>query len=196
MKSSTFTVSDLFSSHRRYVVPIFQRAYVWSEERQWQPLWEDILDKTHEILASERHQRTLRSHFLGAVVINQIPTYGRQVQKMEVVDGQQRITTLQILFLALRDYARAMEANDVFHRLEQLTTNSMLREDEIERYKVWPTTSDQPAFQKIYQAGSQTALEQRFPPIKSSRRGAARQGHLLPGPSRGCRRAARHPGRA
>ncbi len=42
MKPHTRTVRKLFQSDVRYVVPLYQRSYVWSADRQWQPLWEDI----------------------------------------------------------------------------------------------------------------------------------------------------------
>ena len=34
MKSNTFTISDLFSANKRYVIPLFQRPYVWEATRQ------------------------------------------------------------------------------------------------------------------------------------------------------------------
>lgn len=166
MRSNTFTISDLFSSNRRYIVPLFQRPYVWDRDRQWKPLWEDIVDKTNQILDHTRDSRYTRSHFMGAVVINQLPTFGRQVPAMEVIDGQQRITTLQILFLALRDFARTTLASDIVHTLTQLTENNMLREQEVERHKVWPTTTDRKLFEDIFKAGSPEALEQIYPLLK------------------------------
>ena len=166
MRSNTFTISDLFSSSRRYIVPIFQRPYVWDRERQWKPLWEDISDKTNQILDRTRDARYMRSHFLGAVVINQLPTFGRQVPAMEVIDGQQRITTLQILFVALRDFAKKTSASDITFTLTQLTENNMLREHEMERYKIWPTTTDRKLFEAVFTAGSPEALEKLYPLVK------------------------------
>lgn len=166
MRSNTFTISDLFSSNRRYIVPLFQRPYVWDRDRQWKPLWEDIIDKTNQILDRTRDSRYTRSHFMGAVVINQLPTFGRQVPAMEVIDGQQRITTLQILFVALRDFAKKTAANDITFTLTQLTENNMLREQEVERYKVWPTTTDRKLFEDVFKAGSPEALESIYPLVR------------------------------
>jgi uncharacterized protein with ParB-like and HNH nuclease domain len=42
MKLDKLTVHDLFQKERRYVVPLYQRCYVWTREDQWEPLWEDI----------------------------------------------------------------------------------------------------------------------------------------------------------
>jgi Protein of unknown function DUF262 len=42
MKPDTHTVQQLFERDVRYSVPLYQRPYVWDEEHQWAPLWEDI----------------------------------------------------------------------------------------------------------------------------------------------------------
>ena len=36
------SIADLFHQSRRHVVPLYQRAYVWREDDQWQPLWDDV----------------------------------------------------------------------------------------------------------------------------------------------------------
>ncbi|WP_309108879.1 DUF262 domain-containing protein [Arthrobacter sp.] len=51
------------------VVPLFQRPYVWSKERQWQPLWEDIA-RLADMLTKKNPAAT---HFLGAFVVQQMP---------------------------------------------------------------------------------------------------------------------------
>jgi uncharacterized protein with ParB-like and HNH nuclease domain len=52
---------------RQYVVPIFQRGYVWTLEDQWQPLWEDILYQAEQVRASNSSGHGVqRKHFLGA----------------------------------------------------------------------------------------------------------------------------------
>ena len=43
MKPETRTVTQLFGLDVRYVVPLFQRPYVWEQEKQWDPLWDDIV---------------------------------------------------------------------------------------------------------------------------------------------------------
>jgi len=39
MKPDKLTIHDLFQRERRYVVPLYQRAYVWTRQLQWEPLW-------------------------------------------------------------------------------------------------------------------------------------------------------------
>ena len=64
------TTSALFNGLDRYFVPAYQRPYVWNEERQWLPLWEDI-----ERLADSRLSGADEHHFLGAIVIRRESTH-------------------------------------------------------------------------------------------------------------------------
>ena len=80
MKPDKLTVHDLFQRERRYVVPLYQRAYVWSQEDQWEPLWDDIERQAEACLAAVNHVAP-RSHFLGAVVLNVAQIVGGRVAR-------------------------------------------------------------------------------------------------------------------
>lgn len=100
------TLSDLFNSQNRYVVPMFQRLYVWEERPQWTTLWEDIIEKALNQIKNEK----TNAHYFGALIIEGVrPTSPREVKKFLIIDGQQRITTLQLLLCAFRDLARNQE---------------------------------------------------------------------------------------
>jgi len=58
MQPSTRSIFDLFDGKKRYLMPLFQRQYVWTREEQWQPLWEDMERKLSD-LASLRNQELL-----------------------------------------------------------------------------------------------------------------------------------------
>ncbi len=76
-----------------YQMPIYQRPYSWDKERVEQ-LWYDIL----EAYKNNTEDKTIDpNYFLGSVVVVKKPN------NFEVVDGQQRLTTLTILFCTLRD---------------------------------------------------------------------------------------------
>ena len=51
MKADTLTLRDIFQKETRYVVPTFQRPYVWNEEEHWQLLWDDLHQVVEEFLA-------------------------------------------------------------------------------------------------------------------------------------------------
>src|ERR1700674_134636 len=71
MQPTKLTVFNLFERPRRYVVPLYQRQYVWDEEEQWEPLWNDIkvkADGLNESAPSDGLAKPPTNHFLGAVV--------------------------------------------------------------------------------------------------------------------------------
>src|SRR5215813_1134018 len=121
MKPDKLMVHDLFQKERRYVVPLYQRSYVWTREDQWEPLWEDIERQGEACLAAENHV-SRRSHFLGAIVLNVAKIVGSSVARSEIIDGQQRLTTLQLFLAALRDYAHSTDSMHA-NKLARLTTN-------------------------------------------------------------------------
>jgi uncharacterized protein with ParB-like and HNH nuclease domain len=92
VKSETITVEQLFQNRRQYCVPFCQRAYVWTLKNQWEQLWEDIRAKAEGRLAKGK----IAPHFLGAVVLDPQHREGLiGVESYHIIDGQQRLTTLQ-----------------------------------------------------------------------------------------------------
>ncbi|NRD64162.1 DUF262 domain-containing protein [Corallococcus exiguus] len=163
MEARLRSLLDLFDGKRRYLIPLFQRPYVWTEERQWAPLWEDIVRQA-SLAAGGAHEEP--PHFIGAVVINQVRTFGNQVPAHEVIDGQQRLTTFQVLLAAIRDVAQVEGAADVASELSPYTANKgMMEHPDVERFKLWPTIKDQPAFTAVVSLGSQSAVEAQYPAV-------------------------------
>ena len=98
MKSETITVRTLFENRRQYCVPFYQRAYVWTLEDQWEQLWDDIREKADARLANQK----ATPHFLGAVVLEPQPRVGLVgVDVLHIIDGQQRLTTLQFVLASI-----------------------------------------------------------------------------------------------
>ncbi len=131
MKPSTHTVQQLFEQDVRYAVPLYQRPYVWNEERQWAPLWEDI----NALLTHQEGEGLagLWSHFLGAIVLDQEKTLPGEIPRFTVIDGQQRLTTLQLLLAgAARSMAEA-GAEDDSALLRELVANNPLKTKNLSR---------------------------------------------------------------
>lgn len=141
------TLRELFGPDRRLVVPVFQRPYVWTEDRNWRPLWEDVTALVRRRLAGDE----VHPHFLGAVVLDQLPTPTGAMPARQVIDGQQRLTTLQVLLAAIRDVARELDVHDKYVRaLAKLTANDDdMADDPHALYKVWPTHIDRASFRDI-----------------------------------------------
>ncbi len=167
MKPNNLTVFELFERQQRYVVPLFQRPYVWTKEKQWIPLWEDISVKAEEILNGQHfNQREPSNHFLGAIVLEPIKTSGLQITAKSIIDGQQRLITLQIILVALRDFMTATQHTDLLPTIELHTENKCKMEQPVERYKVWPTNADRREFEAIFNAGSPDSLNAQYPPVR------------------------------
>lgn len=152
METSTLNLNELFGMEDiRYVVPIFQRSYVWTKEKQWAPLWEDVLAVCTLI---DEGQTQISPHFLGAVVLQDISRGLKNIRSYEIIDGQQRIITLQILLDAVQEVAEEYGETDCATKLEDYILNDARRikvGQEHERFKVWPTLTDREPF---YQAMS------------------------------------------
>lgn len=121
METFKRTPQQLFNMPQHFLIPLFQRPYVWKEEEQWEPLWKDIR-RVAELRIDE--PRSAPQHFLGAVVLQAHEAGSNRVTTWNVIDGQQRLTTLQLLM----DASSAVFAQAGFERyanqLEDLTHNS------------------------------------------------------------------------
>jgi hypothetical protein len=71
MDAAKSSLLAIFEKKMRVEVPLFQRQYVWNEEGQWQPLWEDIERKFVDSLSGMKDAPV---HFLGAMVLDQKQT--------------------------------------------------------------------------------------------------------------------------
>lgn len=133
---------------QRLVVPLFQRPYVWSQENQWEPLWADVERVAERRLANPMSRQ--QPHFLGAVVLQQVQKQAGHLQERTIIDGQQRLTTLQLLMDALHAELMAAGATQPAMRLGALVTNAepFCSKPE-DRFKVWPTNRDRGAFNAV-----------------------------------------------
>jgi hypothetical protein len=150
-----------------YVVPLYQRPYVWHQEEQWEPLWSDI-QRLAEAILKGWHPR---AHFLGATVQDRTEEAPGQIETRLLIDGQQRLTTLQLLLKAFRDAVRAHGNERYAQALSRLARNSHpLSTHKYQTYKVWPTNADQGAFETTMEVDSPSELVKAFDKKPSARR--------------------------
>ncbi|MCS6292533.1 MAG: DUF262 domain-containing protein [Nitrospira sp.] len=148
METQVRTPQMVFMQPQRLVVPLFQRPYVWNEENQWEPLWNDVSRVAERIL--ERPADKHHPHFLGAVVLQQVQRQTGLMQERTIIDGQQRLTTLQLLLDALHARLQLAKALAPALRIEPLVENaSPFCSRPEDRFKVWPTNRDRPAFNAV-----------------------------------------------
>ncbi|WRD00595.1 DUF262 and DUF1524 domain-containing protein [Helicobacter pylori] len=97
MKADAIKLLDFIgkSQEKQFVIPIYQRVYSWEKE-QCKQLWDDII-KTG---GNDRY----RGHFIGSIVFVHDGIYTTNYNELLIIDGQQRLTTITLLFIALRDH--------------------------------------------------------------------------------------------
>ena len=82
-----------------YLVPYFQRGYVW-DESNWDGIWEE--------LSAEGS-----TGFLGSIILKEENSPHNEEMRKTIIDGQQRLTTLTILLRAMHDYYTAKGVSDL-----------------------------------------------------------------------------------
>ncbi|MBS3018571.1 hypothetical protein DJFAAGMI_01303 [Comamonas sp. PE63] len=163
MDSRNFNVEQIFQDRRQYRVPFYQRPYVWNREDQWGRLWEDIRDKADARLQGGR----IFPHFMGAVVLEpQKKTGLLGVERHHIIDGQQRLTTLQYVLTALVHALRSVDGERLLPLIQACLNNAnpeTMEEVAVERFKLWPTFRDRGQYEQAMTAGSIEELRLRFP---------------------------------
>ena len=163
MKSETITIQNIFQDRRQYCVPFYQRAYVWTLRDQWEQLWDDIRDKAEVRV----NKGKVTPHFLGAVVLDPQPLDGLVgVNVLHIIDGQQRLTTLQFVLNALLMTFRRAGVSHLMNVVTECVRNDKpenMKNVEVEVFKVWPTFRDQNNFTLALEAQGLDDLRQRFP---------------------------------
>lgn len=135
------TIFDLFSDKKAdFLIPDYQRPYAWGEE-QCQTLWDDIFlfsfpDNNYEAFDENEE------YFLGSIV-----TFKNEKGKSEVIDGQQRLTTLMLILRAFYDKFANMQDK-----------NSILTRDRIEKC-IWKTDTFGTADKNILKIDSEVATD-------------------------------------
>lgn len=160
MDAKPRSLKDIFDAQCRYMVPLYQRPYVWTEQEQWEPLWEDI-----SALADRYYKADpFRPHFMGAVVLEQLNTATGTLDLRQIIDGQQRLTTLQIVIEAACDVCDSLGPIAAGHArdLRRLTRNDPRDGNPDEIFKVWPTNVDRDHFRLVMSAGSPDDVRQHY----------------------------------
>jgi uncharacterized protein with ParB-like and HNH nuclease domain len=92
-------LTSFYSNNLQYVVPFFQRAYVWDSEN-WDILWDQI-----NRLADKSQPNHKNEHFIGTLITKQRIANAIGESKLDLIDGQQRLTTFSLLLKAISSKA-------------------------------------------------------------------------------------------
>jgi len=138
MDANKKLINDIFNGNRILEIPFFQRSYVWGEE-QWGRLLDDM-----KMISSLK-----KPYFLGSVILKQqLTTTESDIgDKRTLIDGQQRLTTLNIFFKAL---CLKLGKSLVFDRTFRLMNGELA---------LWHNYNDMDAFQNVLNLTEHECLE-------------------------------------
>lgn len=155
MEPTKPTLRVLFASPSVYRIPYYQRSYVWDKENQWEPLWFDVTSVANNLInADQEVLAAQKPHFLGAAVLKEVTKAGEEVRVFTVVDGQQRITTAQLLLAAIADTFKDFNYLQDSERLARsLIINSIGTEESLSApFKINPLGRDFASFNEVMEA--------------------------------------------
>ena len=96
--TSSMTYRQIMGNGMRYEIPKFQRDYTWETE-QWDDLWQDI-----QMLINKEENE----HYLGYLVLQTMDN-----KNFQIIDGQQRLTTLSLIILSVLKCLNDLIENDI-----------------------------------------------------------------------------------
>lgn len=136
MKPSIQTLGQILYSPSQYVIPVFQRNYRW-EEPQWAKLWDNL----EEIQQPDKKG----NHFMGFLVFVAGLAQPGQHTAFHLIDGQQRLTTLSVLLVAIRNTARGVAQQELADEIHQYYLVHPLKKGD-EHFRLLPKERDHDAY--------------------------------------------------
>jgi len=141
MKANETKVEDFLSSNKtRFVIPVYQRNYDWSN-RECKELLDDILEVGTD--------KKMNAHFIGSIVYVHDDVYTTaRIKEFTVIDGQQRLTTLTLIYLALHRLAKELKDDGLLAEInETYLINKFAPEDK--KSKLRPTENNDKALKYL-----------------------------------------------
>ena len=139
MDARAKTVREILHSGDQYLIPFFQRFYSWDKKH-----WKRILDDLDALVEMRRDA----GHFLGPLVCTPTEHVPGEVTPYQLIDGQQRLTTLTLMLCALRELSREEGLNDLAEEIEEDYLVHKRRKG-LQRYKIVPRIGDREALLAI-----------------------------------------------
>jgi len=137
MKATETTLNNFLSQTKtQYIIPVYQRNYDWSEE-QCHQLLNDIIE-----VGEKRN-----THFIGSIVYLHDGVYtSSDVKPLVIIDGQQRLTTFSILYLALYKYSKETGLEDIAEEIMDTYLSNKYVKNEQNKLKLKQSESNYKAF--------------------------------------------------
>lgn len=142
-------LEELFNKQIKFKIPVFQRHYVWNEQDQLIPLWDDFINKYNERFKKQK----IHPHYTGSIVLFHESTTTSTLSTYSVIDGQQRLTTFQIFIAAFREVCRKYICDEsLVKELDKYLFNEKSYGDkdyERQKFKLEPTKFNKDIFNII-----------------------------------------------
>ena len=141
MKANELKVEDFLSANKtQFVIPVYQRNYDWSTG-QCEQLIFDIL----EIGESKKRN----AHFIGSIVYVHDGVYtASRIKELTVIDGQQRLTTLTLIYLVLHKIAKEIDDEGLVNEISETYLINKFAPEE-EKLKLRPTDNNDKALKYL-----------------------------------------------
>jgi len=132
--------SFLTKNKTQFVIPVYQRNYDWTDV-QCKQLFQDIIDVGHN---------EDETHFIGSIVLIQEGIYTSvEVNPLIIIDGQQRLTTITLLYLALYKFALQNEMEEKAEEIHDTVLINRYVKDKGSKLKLKQTDNNSKAFDYI-----------------------------------------------
>jgi uncharacterized protein with ParB-like and HNH nuclease domain len=141
MKANELPINNFLQAPNvQFVIPVYQRNYDWTTSECRQLI--------NDIISVESEERG--THFIGSIVFIHEGIYSTsEVKELVIIDGQQRLTTINILYVALYQYAKANGLQQDAERLYNMFLTNQYVQQESNKLKLKQTDSNSLAFSAI-----------------------------------------------
>jgi uncharacterized protein with ParB-like and HNH nuclease domain len=139
MKASETTLRTLLEGTKQFQIPLFQRRYSW-EKKNWNTLWDDLM--------SIYNGEVEDGYFMGTIVTQSTPGTADGISPFIVIDGQQRLTTLTLLLVVLRNQFKTQNNHEAAAEIDEQYLINKFKKDE-DYYKILPTQTDKEIYKNI-----------------------------------------------
>jgi hypothetical protein len=146
-------IQSFFQGALQYEIPFFQRAYVWTEEN-WSIFWEHLIA---ELEAYEKGENS--EHFIGTIITKQKDSQKLGENIVELIDGQQRLTTISIFLKAIAD-----TVTEELPNLKNSTTNLLWFNDSYnhKHFRMRHSRIDEPNFTLVMENAETIDFEKEY----------------------------------
>ncbi len=162
-------LEELLNKQIRFVIPVFQRHYVWNEQDQLMPLWDDFINKFNE----RQNKQKIHPHYTGSIVLFHENTSTSTLSTYNVIDGQQRLTTFQLFIASFREVCRKhLDDESLIKELNKYLFNDKSFGDkdyENQKYKLEPTKLNKEIFKSIVGNTYEEVEELHINPVLTER---------------------------